>query len=216
MRHSTASALIARGIALLNLERVDDAIAAFQQTADYVWTTDPAKIRQPFAEILALNGDLLNTFGRYAESEAACRKATELEPKNANAWTVMSEAILGTDDEARLPEAEASARRAVELKPDSSAALHVLSDLSARRGDWTEAMELLEHAVSIGDDGFQTGVWPGLTESLIGFVSAGHGPRVVTIMEKAGLVESMEPLWHAVRMETGEEIEPCPPRSWTL
>ena len=210
MRHFTARALVARGAALLNLERVDDAIAAFQQTADYVWTTDPAEIRQPFAEILALEGRLLNTFGRFAESEVACQKATEFKPTSASAWTVLSEAILGSDDEARFAEAQACARRAVELEPDSAAALHVLSDVSARRGDWTEAMGLLEHAVSIGDDGFQTEERPGLTESLIGLVSAGHGPRVVRLMENAGLVESMEPLWHAVRMEVGDELEPLP------
>ena len=86
----------------------------------------------------------------------------------------------------------------------------LLSNVSAHRGDWTEAMELLEQAVSIGDGGFQTEERPGLTESLIGLVSAGHGPRVVRLIEKAGLAESMEPLWHAVRIETGEELEPLP------
>ena len=29
-------------------------------------------------------------------------------------------------------------------------------------------------------------------------------------MEKAGLAESMEPLWHAVRADAGEELEPLP------
>ena len=45
MRRFTAKALVARGAALLNLERVEDAIAAFLQTAEYIWTTDPAEIR---------------------------------------------------------------------------------------------------------------------------------------------------------------------------
>ena len=210
MRHLTAKVQVARGAALFNLERVDDAIAAFQQTADYVWPTDPAEIRQPFAEILALDGRLLNAFERYAESETICREATELEPTNANAWTVLSKAILGSDDEARFTEAEACARRAVELEPENAAALHTLFDVSARRGDWTEAMGLLEHAVNIGDGDSQTGERPGLTDSLIGLVSAGHGPRVMRLMEKAGLIESMEPLWHAVRAEAGEVLEPLP------
>ena len=210
MRKSTAYVLVARGAALLNLARVDDAIAALRQSADYVRTTDAAEIRQTFAEIQALEGRLLNKLGRHPESEVAGRKATELEPTNADAWTVLSEAILGSGAEARFAEAETCARRAVELEPDSAAALHVLSDLSARRGDWTEAMELLEHAVSIGDDEFQIGEQRGLTESLIGLVSAGHGPRVERLMEKAGLIESMEPLWHAVRTEAGDEVEPLP------
>ena len=210
MRHSTADALTGRGIALLSLGRVDDAIAAFQQIADFVWTTDPAAIRQMFARILALNGDLLNTFGRYAESEAAGRKATELVPTDADAWTVLSKAILGSDAKARLAEAESCARRAVELKPDSASAQHALSDVSARRGDWTGAMGSLEHAMGIGDDDFQTTERAGLTASLIGLVSAAQGRRVMRLMKQAGLVESMEPLWHAVRMEAGEEVEPLP------
>ena len=32
----------------------------------------------------------------------------------------------------------------------------------------------------------------------------------MTVMERAGLVESMEPLWHAVRTEEGVEVEPLP------
>ena len=71
-------------------------------------------------------------------------------------------------------------------------------------------MDLLEHAVGIGDDDFQTAEPHRLTKSLIGLVSAGHAPRVKRLMEQAGLDESMEPLWHAVRMETGEELEPLP------
>lgn len=153
---------------------------------------------------------LHDLFGRFAESEVAGRKAMELDPTKADAWTVLSEAILGSDDEARVAEAEACARRAVELEPDSPAALHVLSDVSARRGDWTEAMGLLENAVSVGDGGFQAEERPGLTQSLIGLVSAGHAPRIKRLMEKAGLYESMEPLWHAVRMEASEEVEPLP------
>ena len=50
-----------------------------------------------------------------------------------------------------------------------------------------------------------------VTESLIWAVATGHGPpRVKRIMEEAGLVEPMEPLWHAVREELGEELEPLP------
>ena len=41
-------------------------------------------------------------------------------------------------------------------------------------------------------------------------VGAGHGPRVKRMMEEAGLAEPMEPLWHAVRAELGEELEPLP------
>ena len=60
------------------------------------------------------------------------------------------------------------------------------------------------------DDDFQEQNRPGLTESLIRAVAAGHGLRVKRIMEEAGLAEPMEPLWHAVREALGEELEPLP------
>ena len=51
---------------------------------------------------------------------------------------------------------------------------------------------------------------PGLTESLIRAVAAGHGKRVKRLMDEASLTDPMEPLWHAVRAELGEELEPLP------
>ena len=88
--------------------------------------------------------------------------------------------------------------------------MHTLADVLARRGEWTQALDQLEHALRIGGDDFQEQEWSGLTDSFIPAVAAGHGPRVRRIMEKAGLVESMEPLWHAIRAELGEELEPLP------
>ena len=113
-------------------------------------------------------------------------------------------------DDSRLPEAEECARRAIELAPKNPSAFHTLSDVLACRGQWTEALGRIEHALRLGGDDFQKQDWPDLTESLIWAVAAGHGPRVKRIMETAGLAEPMEPLWHAVREELGEELEPLP------
>ena len=71
-------------------------------------------------------------------------------------------------------------------------------------------MDRLAYALHIGGDVFQEKEWPGLTESLIQAVAAGHGSRVKRMMEEAGLTEPMEPLWHATRAELGEELEPLP------
>ena len=111
---------------------------------------------------------------------------------------------------ARLPEAEECARHAVELAPENPHAFHTLSGVLARRGQWTEALGQLEHALHTGRDDSQEQGQPGLTESLIQAVGAGHGTRVKRMMEEAGLAEPMEPLWHAVRAELGEELEPLP------
>ena len=63
--------------------------------------------------------------------------------------------------------------------------------------------------MSFGEESRQSEI-PGLTEPLIRAVAAGHGKRVKEMMEEANLSESMEPLWHAVRAELGEELEPLP------
>ena len=153
---------------------------------------------------------LLNMHGRYGEAEAACRKATDIEPMHHESWRILAEAILYQDDDARLPEAEDCARRAVELAPENPGTLHTLSDVLACRGNWTEALDRLAYTLHIGGDVFQEKEWPGLTESLIPAVAAGHGSRVKRMMEEAGLTEPMEPLWHAIRAELGEELEPLP------
>ena len=153
---------------------------------------------------------LVELLWKFVEAETSCRRATEIDPLHGESWRVLAEGILWNGDDERLQEAEDYARRAVELAPNKSSALHTLAVVLAGRGEWTEALEQLEHALCIGGNDFQEQEWPGLTESLIAAVAAGHALGVKRIMEKARLVEPMEPLWHAVRAEIGEELEPLP------
>ena len=69
---------------------------------------------------------------------------------------------------------------------------------------------MLEHSLRTGGGDFQRHEWLGLTDSLIEAIAAGHGTRVKQMMEGTKLVEMMEPLWHAVRVQLGEELEPLP------
>ncbi len=210
LRHTAARALGNRGIALADLERYDELTAAWQRASEYVRPDDPVKLRQMIAIMLTAGSRWLNFFGRHRESEAACRRATELDSTHSEAWRILAEAILGQEEDGCLDDAEGYARRAIEVEPESPTALHTLSDLLASRGNWTEALNLMGRALGVGGADFQTQRWPGLTDSLIGAVAAGHGSRVKELVEKAGLVEPMEPLWHAVRAELGEQIEPLP------
>ena len=102
------------------------------------------------------------------------------------------------------------AERAVELKSDSRVAIDTLSDALAEKDNWLEALDRLEQALQ-SDEG-QPNVISGkaIVVSLTRAVAAGHGARVRQIMQNTGLVDSMEPLWHAVRAELGEELEPLP------
>ena len=210
LRHVAAMALGAKGLALSRMEHYDDSATAWHRASQYVRPGDPEETRQVVVMMLAVGSRLFSLHGKHREAEAAGRRATYIEPMHHESWQVLAEAILYQDDDARLPEAEDCARRAVELAPKNPGALHTLSDVLACRGNWTEALDRLAHALHIGGDVFQEREWPGLTESLIPAVAAGHGSRVKRMMEEAGLTEPMEPLWHAIRAELGEELEPLP------
>ncbi|MDD9980522.1 MAG: tetratricopeptide repeat protein [Gammaproteobacteria bacterium] len=188
----------------------EGANTAVELMAEYVQPDDPKKLRDFVARLLWRMGMLLNLFGDFGRAEAACRKAADINLSDAEPWRVLAEAILRQGDDARLSEAEDYARRAVDLAPENPIASRTLSEILTRLGKWTEALDWLERSLmSFGEESRQS-VIPGLTEPLIRAVAAGHGKRVKEMMEEANLSESMEPLWHAVRAELGEELEPLP------
>ena len=210
LRYLALRALHSKTTLLSELKRYEEGVAIMRRSSEYLRPDDPLKLRRAVAMMLAASSDLSNLFGRHEEAEADCRRAIDIEPTYDEAWRVLATAILDRDDDARLSESEECARRAVELAPKNPSALHTLSNVLARRGKWTKALDQIERALRLGGHDFQKQDWPDLTESLIWAVAAGHGPRVRRIMEEAGLAEPMEPLWHAVRADLGEELEPLP------
>ena len=193
----------------MELKRFNDSIAALRETSKYVRIDDAVEYRSKVAESLAAACRSLNLSDRFSESESVCKEATEIDPSCADAWHIWAEAILWRSDQTRLSEAETYARRAVSLAPEDAAALHTLSDVLADRGNWMQALDTLERAVRADAD-YKREEWPGLTDSFIELVAAGHGARVKRILEDAGLAKELEPLWFATRTELGEEIEPLP------
>ena len=210
LRYLAFRALSCKAILLFGLKRYEEEGAIVRRSSEYIRPDDPLEPRRAVAMMLVASSGLSNLLGRHEEAEADCRRAIDIEPTYDEAWCVLVAAILDQNDDARLSEAEECARRAIELAPENPSAFHTLSDVLACRGQWTEALDQIEHALRLGGGDFQEQAWPGLTESLIWAVAAGHGPRVKRIMEEAGLAEPMEPLWHAVREELGEELEPLP------
>ena len=210
MRYRAATALLVRCQVLLHLERYDESNTVRRSASDYVRLDDPLDVREPIAALLTTVARLLNTSGRYVEAEAGCNEATTLDPTHHESWRVLADAILGQDDSTRLAKAEDSARRAAKLAPDSADAFHTLGEVLARRGNWTAALDAFEHALGIGGSEFQGRIRPPLTVSLCEAIAAGYAPRVKRTIEEFGLIETMEPLWHAVRLELGEDLEPLP------
>ena len=188
----------------------EGSIAAVELMAEYVQPDDSTKLRDFVSRLLWHTGMLLDLFGDFGRAEAACRKATDIDPSHAESWRVLAEAVLGPGDDARLVEAEDYARRAACLAPENPVASRTLSEVLVRLGKWTEALDWLERSLVVSGEELPRSGVPGLTEPLIGAVAAGHGKRVKKVMEEANLAEPMEPLWHAVRAELGEVLEPLP------
>ena len=188
----------------------EGSIAAVELMAEYAKPDDATESRGLVSRLLSLMGRLLNLFGDLGRAEAACRKATDINPSHAESWRVLAEALLRQEDNTRLSEAEDYARRAADLAPNNSIASRTLSEILARLGKWTEALDWLERSLLVSGDELPQSRMLGLTEPLIRAVAAGHGKRVRRLMEEANLSEPMEPLWHAVRAELGEELEPLP------
>lgn len=210
LRYYSLLALAALEIAYLTLNRFDDWIASYDWCSEYVHMDDPEDMRWGFAKLLAARSSIANSRGYHDKSASGCKKAIEFDPKCGEAWHVMAKTILGRDDVAHLEEAESFACRAAELMPKDPAAFHTVSDVLARRGNWVAALEKLDRALSVAGDQ-QCWNTHGLTESLINLTSAGWSKQVRQIMEShPALTETMEPLWHAVRAETGEELESLP------
>lgn len=218
LRYVAAMALVSKGNKWPSMEegqgfaldRYECSTATWQLACEYVCPDDMDKLRHLAAMLLSARGNFLNVRGKPDEAEAACRRATLLDAKHGESWRVLAEAIMLQNKTERLQEAENCARRAVEIAPESPKALHTLSDVKACLGKWSDALNEIERAMRIGGTTFQLQEWPGLTESLIRAVTAGHARLVKSMMKEAGLAEPMEPLWHAVRAELGEELEPLP------
>ena len=194
----------------VTLDRFEESIATWLPMAEYTRQEDPEGMRRMVSTLLAVSGDVLSAGGKIIEAEAACTKAMELDATYEGAWRVQAEVILRHGADARLDEAEAYARRSVDLAPEKPQALHTLSNVLVRRGKTRESLDCLEPLLRIERDNPHLSEMPGLTRLLIRGVAAGHAKRVKMMMKKSGLAESMEPLWHAVRAELGEELEPLP------
>ena len=211
MRRTVVHALALEAALLSRLERFDALTGIAPRTLDHVHPGDPSDLRHYASTMLAAVGGFLLLYGKkYREAEAALRTAVDMDPENGEAWGFLTRAIVHRDDVACLPEVEACARRAVEAGLEDPAILSSFLILLARRGAWVEALDRFEHALRAGGDDFREHTRFDATDFLVRAAAAGHARRVRQVMENANLTEPLEPLWHAVRAELGEALEPLP------
>lgn len=168
-----------------------------------------------------------------ADAESLIRLATQMDPERASAWLVLAYAILAQNHDARVPEAEACVRQSVALEPHGIHAQFALSRILGKRGNWRESLEFVERAVSnalVAEVDFlesadcqemKVKLIPKalarqhlfsdmVTSQLMLAASVGHVRQAKMLLEATELSGWLETLWHALRMELGEDIEPLP------
>ena len=210
MRIELIVSLLGQGYALIVKKQNKGAISELRRVPHYINPDDPQEERTQVALGLSSAGVVLQTYGHYADGEELFRTAVKIDPTSALSWKWWADIILEQGDSSRLEEAERYARLALELSagdPDSS---YILFRILSIRGCWGEALDRLEHCVREGGEEFWNWRRSDLIGDFIRAAAAGHAQRVEQAMAQAGLTESMEPLWRAIRAELGEEVEALP------
>lgn len=196
--------------ALSMLNRQEEIPPALLQLSEYIDPKDPGKWRLPVAKFLAMWGRAISQWGDGAASESVCEAATKVDPLSGAAWRQLARVIVDGGDTGRLDEAERHIRRALELEPGNPESSYVLAKILTVNGEWKEALIHLEHCVREGGEEIRDRESAGLIDAFVRAAAAGHMRWVERTMIEAGLTESMEPLWRAIRAELGEEVEALP------
>ena len=154
-RHDESAALIAQalaldprlpgahsdlGLALSNLDRIEEAIASFERALE---------IRDDDLEALASLGILLSLEGRLAEAVPHYRRAIVVAPGRADLENGLGVALLGLD---RPEEAVAAFRRTVELEPTAAEAHNNLGLALSRLGRTADAVARFRRAAELKPD----------------------------------------------------------------
>ncbi|MEE4453492.1 tetratricopeptide repeat protein [Novosphingobium resinovorum] len=149
-REAVASALLL-GIAGYVLQG-SPKLAGAPKEADESVSADPAALVEGRAKVTnsgiptnnrwVVIADGLARNGRYADAAEVLRGAVEDNPKNADAWLALANALVAHADNMLTPPALYAYRRAIDAEPDAPGARFFLGLAYAREGRLAEAREL--------------------------------------------------------------------------
>lgn len=124
-------------IALHRLARYDESFE-FLPTALGLWPND--------TDLLQAKASILESKGRHAEAEAACRRLIELSPERAEGHRILGIVLQATG---RLDEAEQVTRKAMELDPSSPFPPVTLGVTLMQQGRLLDAIAMFRHALEL-------------------------------------------------------------------
>lgn len=119
----------------------------------------------------------------------------------------LEQAKRAGEDFALLTECKELAQKAVAFTTDKSTPRQFLARILTYTEEWQESIAVLREAISLLDESDKT---TNMLETLIRIGAAGYVREIHDLMAGTRLCEEMEPLWHAVRYELGESVEPLP------
>ena len=137
IKSSNATELYKRGETLLELERYDDALAAYNRAVE---------LRPEYAEAWNGKGDTLLALKRYEEARNAYDKAIQFQPDYGEAWIGRGNALNSLQ---QYKEAINSFDKALEIKPDSLAAWNSRGNVQIKLQQYSEAIASFDKAVQL-------------------------------------------------------------------
>lgn len=176
----------------------------------YVSRDDPKELRRSAASLLSEAGEVYVALKSYRYAETACRAAMSIDPTFDGGWRGMAELLLMDGNAKRLPEMEECARKAARLAPDEPKNSHILFLGLASPHLSDEALINMQGYLRLHDGEIGPEARRRLALLLTMAAIKCRAEDVKKLMQRASLAAPMEPLWHAVRAETGENVEPLP------
>ena len=218
LRVEAAKVLCKKGEALLELGRHEESCRVLEEVGQFVGSADGPVLRKLRLFGLAFEGRCHWELEQPARALAVWQQAMDfVQPGDQPEVGALAASCLGLVSLGQLELAEhdpellaasrESARMTVELAPDSTMPLQLLAQVLAYSGEWQESIAVVRRAVeTLGEADEATR----MLGTLIQVAAAGHVAEVRDLMADTRLTKDLEPLWHAVRLELGESVEPLP------
>ena len=146
---------------------------------------------------------------RYLELEEICTKITGKFPDLDSGWRLFAICVASQKGKSEMTDAKKYVDEAIARRPTNVWNHYASFVVFCKLGEWNSGLNRLEYCLESGM-GFFQGELSRITDILIEATCAGEGRRVMSIIENSELTNELEPLWHALRVRQGEDLEPLP------
>ena len=146
---------------------------------------------------------------RYPELEEICTKITSKFPDLDSGWRLFAICVSSQKGKSEMADAKKYVDEAIARGPNNVWNHYASFVVFCKLGEWNNGLNRLEYCLESGINFFK-GELSRITNILIEATCAGEGRRVMSIIENAKITNELEPLWHALRVRQGEDLEPLP------